>query len=204
MRKQRNAILTILLLAALVALLGGCAGAEPPPPTRTPTPRPTATGTPVPVASPSPTLEPTSTLRPTSTPTPTPLPPTPTPSVEDLAAQYPELAAILNNPEVSALYKDFLVAYEQGGEQAALGLAQQRGLLTPEGEIRAALVLDTEERAGTIAQLEGMGIRVLSAAGNRIEIAVPPALLIASANQPGALLNQLSGLEHVVGVQPPG
>ncbi len=96
------------------------------------------------------------------------------------------------------------MAYEEDGQQGALAVAQQQGLVSPEGNIRADLVLDTNDTASTVAQLEAMGITVVGTHDNVVQIAVPPALLMSGANQPGALLNQLSGLEHVVGVQPPG
>src|SRR3972149_1360687 len=73
-----------------------------------------------------------------------PLPPTPTlapapkitfappPDLSELAKQFPRLEKILNNPELDSVYKDFLVAYEGGGAEAADLLARQRGLLTPD------------------------------------------------------------------------
>ncbi len=202
MRRYRNVVL--LLLVLIVTGLEGCARGTSTPSARTPTPRATATGTPTATPTPRRAVPPTSTGQPTSTPTPTPRPPTPTPTLQQLLEQYPQLAALLNNPVVDARYKELLIAYEEGGDTAALGLARERGLLTPEGEIRMALLLDTEEHAGTVARLEGMGIRVLNASGNRIEIAIPPELLITGAGEPGALLNQISALEHVVDLQTPG
>ncbi|MGC9357886.1 MAG: hypothetical protein ACP5GX_08470 [Anaerolineae bacterium] len=196
------------LLVAALLLLGGCNMAKktPTPDPRTPTPTitPINTATSVPSPSSTPTAGATSTPRPTATPTPTPLPPTPTPSLEELAAQYPEIAAILNNPEVHGVYKELLVVYEQGGEQAALNYARQRGLVSGDGQIMATLVLDTEDTASTVAQLQSMGVTVLGVSGNRISIAIPQETIMASGGQPGVILNQLSGLEHVTGVLPPG
>jgi len=116
------------------------------------------------------------------------------------------LVAILNNPELHALYKEMLTLYQQVGEQTALELAQQYGLLTPEGDIRATLVLDTldtEDTAALVAQLEAAGITVVSAEGDQIEIAVPMELIQSQAGQPGAILIQLVQLEHVIGMLPP-
>jgi len=162
--------------------------------------------TPTPAQEPALTTTPklTSTPRPTSTPTPTPAP-TPTPSLAELAAQHPELAPILNDPELGSTYKEFLVAYQEGGEQAALELARQHGLLTPEEGIRAALVLDTEDTASVVAQLEAAGVTVVGTHGNQIDIVVPMELIQAQvqANQPGAIFAQLARLEHVTGVRPP-
>ena len=55
---------------------------------------------------------------------------TPPPDLKELAQQFPRLEKILNNPELDSVYKDFLVAYERGGTEAAELLARQRGLLT--------------------------------------------------------------------------
>lgn len=192
----------------LLLLLLGCTAEEqelvPRAPTATATSAPTSTRTPTP----TPTVlvpVPTSTPRPTSTATPTRQPPpTPTPSIEQLRAQYPEIAALLDNPEVEPVFKELLVVYQQGGQQSVLNYARQHGVLTDAGEMRAALMLDTEDTAPVVARLKDMGIKVLSTSGNRIEIAVPLSLLRAQASRPGAILNQLTQLEHVIGLVPPG
>jgi hypothetical protein len=66
-----------------------------------------------------------------------PLPPTPTlapapqitftppPDLKELAQQFPRLEKILTKPELDLAYKDFLVAYERGGIEAAELLARQ-------------------------------------------------------------------------------
>ena len=193
------------VMLALLSLAAGCAEetavatARPPTATKTasptPTDAPTATRTSTPPA--------TSTPQSTSTPTPTPEPRPTAPSLEDMATQYPELGPVLNNPEVATEYKELAVAYEQGGQQGAMGVAQQKGLISPEGDIRADLVLDTTDTAGTVAQLESMGIKVLGTQDNVVQIAVSPAMLMSGANQPGPAFNQLASIEHVTGVQPP-
>ncbi len=144
------------------------------------------------------------------TPTPTfpPLPTldiTPPPSLADLAEQYPELAPILTDPELDSVYKEFLLAYEEGGEEAALELARQRDLLTPEGDIRVTLVLNTEDNTPLVAQLEAAGVTVVSAYRDRVNVAVPLSLIEAQlqADEPGAIFDQLTELEHVVAVRLP-
>ena len=195
----------------LLLLLAGCtSGGTPATPalpaifTSTPTALPTATLLP----SPTPTVlisRPTSTPKATSTPTPTSTPrPTATPSIEQLRAQYPEIALLLDNPEVQSVYKDLLVIYQQGGQQSVVNYARQHGILTNSGEMRAALTLDTEDTAPVVARLQELGVKVISTSGSRIEIAVPFSLLRAQASRPGAILNQLTQLEHVVGLVPPG
>ena len=206
----RNRQFAICILWVLLLATSGCGWLPPEEPAAPASPpgSPTATSMlpPTPTltleSTPTMTLRPTSTPRPTSTSTPTPAVP-PTLSLADLAEQYPELAAILNNPELHTVYKEMLAAYQQGGEQAAMGMAQRYGLLTPEGGIHAALVLDTEDTAALVAQLEAAGITVVSAEGDRIEIAVPMELIQAQASQPSAIFIQLVQLEHVIGMLPP-
>ncbi len=113
------------------------------------------------------------------------------------------MAPILNDPELAATYKEFFLAYQEGGEQAALGLAQEHGLLTPEGNIRTVIALDTEDSDAVVAQLEAAGVTVTGIRGNEIDAIVPMALIQAQANQPGAIFAQISRLEHVTGVRPP-
>ena len=153
--------------------------------------------------SPTPTV--TATRAPTSTPTPTATPrPTAVP-LEALAAEYPELAPVLDHPEISVVYKELAVAYEQGGQERVMALARERGLLTSEGDIRVVLVLDTDDPAATVTQLEAMGIQVVDVdpEGRWIQMAVPQGLLMAGANRPGPAFVQLSNLEHVVSVRSP-
>ncbi|MBN1872749.1 MAG: S8 family serine peptidase [Anaerolineae bacterium] len=139
-------------------------------------------------------------------------PPVPTfdlaniPSMEDLSVQHPQLAAILTDPELATVYKEFLVAYQQGGESAALALAEERGVLTPDGKsLRVMLMLDTEESAALQQQLEQIGVTVVSAYQDRVNIAVPIALIqeMLNAEQPGAIFATLTELEHVIAVRLP-
>lgn len=160
---------------------------------------PTATLTPTP----TPTRRATSTSQPTSTATPTPRPRPTNPSPAELATRHPELATILNNPEIDSLYKELAAAYQERGREGALALARERGVLTAEGELRVDLMLDTTDTGGTVDQLQSMGIRVVGTEGNRVRIAVPQSLLMAGGNEPGPALNALSGLDHVTGVAPP-
>ncbi len=209
--RARYPILAVAL--CLLAWAAGCTVETPAAPaasaTATASPAPTATMTPAPSPTASPTRPPTSTVRPTVTPTVTPEPRPTRPSLNDLAAQYPQLAPLLNHPEVDAVFKELAVAYEQTGQEGMLSIARQRGLLTSEGDFRAELVLDTIESDATIAQLEAMGIRVLGvqddaeAGQRRVQIAIPSGLLMSGAQRPGAILTQLVTLDHVVGLVPP-
>jgi len=202
--QQRNRVVCATLFLLLASCTSDATPMLPDIPTVTPTSLSTATLPP----SPTPTtviVLATSTPKSTSTPTPTSTPrPTATPSVEQLRAQYPEIALLLDNPEVQPVYKDLLVIYQQGGQQSVVNYARQHGVLTDAGAMRAALTLDTEDTAPVVARLQDMGVKVLSTSGNRIEIAVPLTLLRAQASRPGAILNQLTQIEHVVGLVPPG
>ncbi len=130
---------------------------------------------------------------------------TPPPSLAELAEQYPALAPILTDPELDSVYKKFLVAYREGGREAALGLAHERRLLTPEGNVAITLILDTEDNAPLVAQLEAIGVTIVSAYQDRVNVAVPLELIEAQlqAENPGAIFGQLTELEHVIGVQFP-
>jgi len=142
------------------------------------------------------------------TPTPPPqitIPITPPASLADLAEQYPELASILTDPELDSAYKQFLVAYQEGGEEAALELARRRGLLTPDGDVRAGLLLDTEDHAALVTQLRSIGVTVSGAYQDRLDVAVPIELVKAQlqTEDPGAIFAQLTELEHVIAVRLP-
>jgi hypothetical protein len=168
-----------------------------------------ATEPPSQTQTPPPTAQATSTTRPTATATDTPTPaPTraipPTPNLQQLAAQNPQIAALLNSPAVSMAYKEVMVAYQQGGTLAAMAIARQRGLLSPDGSmILSTLTVSSSDTAVTVAGLKAMGIQVLGVQGNQINIAVSIAQLLGSAQQPGALLTQMLAVPNVTSVLPP-
>jgi subtilisin family serine protease len=130
---------------------------------------------------------------------------TPPPDLKDLAQQFPRLENILNNPELDSVYKDFLVAYESGGAEAAELLARQRGLLTPDNQIRVTLVLDTEDSAALVAELQSRGVIVRGTYKDLIDVGIPLELIVqtAESDDPGQVFDQITQLEHVINLQLP-
>ncbi len=129
----------------------------------------------------------------------------PPPDLKDLARQFPRLEKILNNPELDSVYKDFLVAYERGGVEAAELLARQRGLLTPDNQLRVTLVLDTEDSSALVAELEKLGVIVRGTYRDLIDIGIPLELIVqtAQSDNPGQVFDHITELAHVIGVQLP-
>jgi subtilisin family serine protease len=130
---------------------------------------------------------------------------TPPPDLKDLAQQFPRLEQILNNPELDSVYKDFLVAYESGGAEAAELLARQRGLLTPDNQIRVTLVLDTEDSSALVAELTRLGVIVRGTYKDLIDVGIPLELVVqtAESDDPGRVFDQITQLEHVINLQLP-
>ena len=134
---------------------------------------------------------------------------TPPASLEEIAAEiradYPELADLLVNPELGSVYKDFYLAYQRGGPEAALALARQRGILNEDDEIVMTLVLDTEDSAALIAELEAEGVTVTESYRNLINIAVPVSRIAAqvTSEEPDLILDRITNLDHVIRVEPP-
>jgi subtilisin family serine protease/RNA polymerase subunit RPABC4/transcription elongation factor Spt4 len=130
---------------------------------------------------------------------------TPPPDLKDLARQFPRLEKILNNPQLDSVYKDFLVAYESGGAEAAELLARQRGLLTPDDQIRVTLVLDTEDSTVLVAELQNLGVIVRGTYKDLIDVGIPLELIVktAESDDPGRLFDQITQLEHVINLQLP-
>ncbi|HEY4721570.1 MAG TPA: S8 family serine peptidase [Anaerolineae bacterium] len=146
-----------------------------------------------------------------------PLPPTPTlapapkitfappPDLSELAKQFPRLEKILNNPELDSVYKDFLVAYERGGVEAAEQLARERGLLTADNQIRVTLVLDTADSTALVQELHSFGVNVRGTYRDLIDIGIPLDLIVktAQSEEPGKVFDQITQLQHVIGLQLP-
>ncbi len=130
------------------------------------------------------------------------------PSLNEVAEQYPELANILENSKLDSVYKEFLMVYEEDGEDAALEMARERGVLvTNEGQeyVRLTLVLDTEDNDPLKGELQNIGIIVISAYRDQMEVAIPLDLVrqeLAS-DDPGAIFDQLTEMNHVIAVRLP-
>ncbi|MCB0154241.1 MAG: hypothetical protein KDF65_05545, partial [Anaerolineae bacterium] len=81
----------------------------------------------------------------------------------DVAVDYPQLAEMLENPELDSIYKDFYITYLNGGEEAARAMARQRGLLNENDDVVMLLVLDDPTQTETlIADLEAEGVTIES------------------------------------------
>jgi subtilisin family serine protease len=130
---------------------------------------------------------------------------TPPPDLHNLAQQFPRLEKILNNPELDSVYKDFLVAYESGGTEAAELLARQRGLLTADNQIRVTLVLDTPDSTALVTELQALGVIVRGTYQDLIDIGIPLELIVqtAESDDPGKVFDQITQLEHVINLQLP-
>ncbi|MCL4295364.1 MAG: S8 family serine peptidase [Anaerolineae bacterium] len=159
------------------------------------------------------------TFSPTPTPPPTSTQPvlqipqlnlTPPPSLSELsrqvAADYPELAKILDNPELGSVYKDFYITYQNAGQEAALALARQRGILNENGDVVMTLILDSSEQtAELVSELEAEGVIVESSYQDRINIVIPTGLILEQidAAEPNLVVDRISNLEHVISLQLP-
>ncbi len=131
---------------------------------------------------------------------------TPPPSLEELAEQHPELANLLNDPALGSVYKQFLVAYEEGGAEAAEALARKRGLLTDRDEIRITLIVDDVEHVPPIVEeLRKTGITVEGSYRTKINVGVPLALIerLSEEESTEALFQQLTQIEHIIRLELP-
>jgi subtilisin family serine protease len=134
---------------------------------------------------------------------------TPPPALADIAtdlrADYPELADLLDDPKLGSVYKDFYLAYQNGGEPTAIALARQRGILNDNDEVVITLVLDTEDAAALITELEAEGVIVTGSYRNLLNLAIPLELMKqkAETEAPADLMARISNLEHVVRLEVP-
>lgn len=127
------------------------------------------------------------------------------PSLAELAEQYPQFSFLLEDTEIDSVYKEFLLVYQEGGPEAALELAETRGLLNANRELRLTLELDTTEIEDLKQSLEASGIRVTASSNNLIDIAVPLSLIEKAmlSGDPGGVFSQISGLDHVKRIRLP-
>jgi subtilisin family serine protease len=131
-------------------------------------------------------------------------------NLSDLAGEvsqdYPELVEMLNNPELGSVYKDFYITYQNGGQEAALNLARQRGLLNDNNDVVMTLVLDTAENTEPlITELEAEGVIVESSYQDRLNIVIPMELILkqVEVGKPDLIIERISNLEHVIQLRLP-
>ena len=127
------------------------------------------------------------------------------PSLAELALRYPSLERLLRDPQTDSVYKEFVIAYEQGGLVAAEELARRRGLLTPDNEVRVTLVVDTpaSRTARLIDDLEALGANVLGVYRDLVDVSIPLNVIagVAQSENPAAIFEQIRDVEHVVGLR---
>ena len=138
----------------------------------------------------------------------TPAPPdiAPPSSLKDLSAQYPELSGLLQDPALSSVYKDFILAFEEGGVDAAEDLAFRRGLLNERGEIRITLVVDQPASVSAVVEeLRGAGITVEGSYSSRVNVGVSLALIqrLSAEHGTDALFERLTQMEHIIRLELP-
>ena len=137
---------------------------------------------------------------------PPPLALTPPASLEELAERYPQIASLLRDPALASAYKEFMLAYQQGGIPAAESLARERGILGKNREVRISLVLDSPDSLPSVqAELEQFGVIIEGAYKDQVDIAVPMQVIeqFAKTDDPGKLFTQLTGMQHVVKLRLP-
>ncbi len=127
------------------------------------------------------------------------------PSLEELAEEYPEYADILLDPALDSAYKDFLIAYQEGGVDGAIELARARSMINSKGELMVTLEFDVDDTTAVQEQLKGEGISINTAHGNLLDIGIPIDLIKEQleSDDPAAIFEELTELEHVTHVRLP-
>ncbi len=131
---------------------------------------------------------------------------TPVASLEDLAAQYPQIGHLLRDDALGSVYKEFVLAYQTGGITAARALAEERALLDEHDQVHITLVIDAPANTpGVVAELQRMGIRIEGAFEDLIDIAVPLSLIeqFAQQDNAGKMFEHLTQLDHIVKLRLP-
>lgn len=132
--------------------------------------------------------------------------PAPPPSLKEVAQQYPDLADLLSDPTLGSVYKEFIVAYERGGLDAAKSLALDRGLLNDREEIRITLVVDSAENVPRIVEeVRSVGVTVEGSYRERINVAVPLTLIesLSAQQRMGGLFERLTQMNHIIRLELP-
>jgi subtilisin family serine protease len=114
-------------------------------------------------------------------------------------------SGILEALNLDSAYIDLVLVYEEGGVDAVAELAEERGLLTANDEVRLVLLLDTEDLSKVEPSLTAMGLVIIDHYGPEVEVGLPLAELetYASSEEALAQLVRLAHLPHVIGVRLP-
>ncbi len=127
------------------------------------------------------------------------------PPLSELVNEFPEISPLLQDEKLASVYKEFLMAYQKGGQDAAFDLARKRGIVNDKNEVRMTLDLDTTDSSALQASLKAHGIRVTAVSGKMIDIVIPVSVLQASlaSDQPGRIFMDISGLQHIMRLRLP-
>jgi subtilisin family serine protease/flagellar basal body-associated protein FliL len=130
---------------------------------------------------------------------------TPPPSLSELAEKYPKYADLLKDPDLDSAYKDFLIAYEEGGVDGAIELAEKRDMINKQGELLVTLEFDTEDTTAAQDQLKEKGISIKTVYKSIMDIGIPVDMIKEQleSDDPGAIFRELTELEHVTQVRLP-
>ncbi|MBN2393559.1 MAG: S8 family serine peptidase [Anaerolineae bacterium] len=115
-------------------------------------------------------------------------------------------SGLLEALNLDSTYLDFILAYEDGGAEAAEALARDRKLVTENDELRVVLILDTEDTQTVEAEVQHLlDARTLQKSGNELEVGIPLERLRALGSSKDALIRmvQMAHLEHVIGIRAP-
>jgi hypothetical protein len=114
-------------------------------------------------------------------------------------------SGVLEALNFDSVYVDLILAYEEDGLEGLETAARNRRLLTIDDQIRAVLILDTEDISGIQPRLNELDITVLAHYGNKIEVGIPLEKLTeqGSSQEAMAQLIRLAHLPNVVGVKAP-
>lgn len=126
-------------------------------------------------------------------------------SLDELSQQFPRISSILEDEKLSSVYKQFMIAYQEGGPDAAYKLAKERGIINQNNEILMTLELNTSESEDLQASLVSHGIKVTTASGRFLDIAIPLEILDASlkSDNPGQVFMDITDLEQIIRIRLP-
>lgn len=106
--------------------------------------------------------------------------------------------------KLDTVFLDILDTYRSSGQDAAIQLARQRGVLTPDNQVRMTLVLSTTDNSAIVAALTQYNIKVENAYENRVAIAVPFEVLTSFTSGPTPSFTGLIGAANeIVAVEAP-
>jgi len=125
--------------------------------------------------------------------------------LDELATRYPQIALLLRDPKVGSAIKDFIIAYNSGGPEAAKTYARESGFMNADDDITLRVLTTSDDTAQLELELKALKVQVVDKTDRELSVVIPWAVVqanVAAGRTPDAIINSISKINTVRAILP--